>query len=84
MALFQSPDGEFFLDVLPPIQHAHDLRRIIDHAVEDDMRRGGERSQSGAQLISTTSRKRMFFDQHDHFGDFAEYFSAVFLPATLT
>src|SRR5579872_4671779 len=40
---------------------------------ENDVRRGREGTQPRAQLVSGASRKRMFFDQRDHFGDFAEY-----------
>ena len=49
------------------------LRRIIDDAIENDVRRGREGMLPRAQLVSGASRKRMFFDQRDHFGDFAEY-----------
>ena len=41
--------------------------------IENDVRRGREGTQPRAQLVSGASRKRMFFDQRDHFGDFAEY-----------
>jgi hypothetical protein len=67
------PYRKLLLDVLPCVQHAHDLRRVVDDAVEDDVRRGGKRTQLRAQLVSCASRKRMFFDQCNHFGDFAEY-----------
>ena len=64
---------KLLLDILPPIQHAHDFRRVIDDAIEDDVRSGGERTQLWAHLVSRASRKRMVFDQRNRFGDFAEH-----------
>src|SRR5581483_11670331 len=70
--LFRLPSRKFGIDILPPVQHAHDCRRVIDDTIEDDMRRCGKRTQPWAHLVPRSSRKRMVFDQRDHFGDFAE------------
>ena len=80
--LLPVPRRKFLLDILPPIQHTHDFRRVIDDTIEDDVRSGGKRTQAWAHLVSRASRKRMVFNQRNHFSDFAEYFSAVCLPAT--
>ena len=44
-SLFPIPRRKFLLDILPPIQHAHDFRCVIDGTIEDNVRRGGERTQ---------------------------------------
>ena len=41
--LLPVPRRKFLLDVLPPIQHAHDFRRVIDDTIEDDVGYGGKR-----------------------------------------
>ena len=56
------PRREFLLDVLAPIQHAHDLRRVINDTIENDLRRGGKRTQASAHLVSRAPGKRMAFD----------------------
>jgi hypothetical protein len=34
--------GKLLFDILPPIEHTHDFRCVIDDAIEDNMRRGGK------------------------------------------
>jgi len=72
--LLPLPCRKFLLEILPPIQHAHDFRPVIDDTIEDDVRRGGKRTQAWPHLVSPASRKRMVFDQRDRFADFAQYF----------
>src|SRR5215213_312579 len=45
--LLPIPRREFLLDVLSPIQHAHDLEGVIDDSIEDHMRSGGKRRRPG-------------------------------------
>jgi hypothetical protein len=42
---------KYLFDILPPIQHAHNLRDIIHDSVEHDMRARGKRPKSRAQFI---------------------------------
>jgi hypothetical protein len=65
---------KYLFDVLPPIQHAHDLKDIIHDPVEDDMRARGKRPESRAQFISRPPYKRMIFDGGNHLADLAENF----------
>jgi hypothetical protein len=69
-----SPHREFLLNILPSIQHAHDFRPVIDGAIEDDVRRGGNRAQPRAHLVARASGEWIVFDQRDCFSDVAEDF----------
>lgn len=51
------------VDILPPIQHAHDLRYAIDDTIEDDMREGRERAKVGTYLVSRAPCEGMIFNQ---------------------
>lgn len=41
LLLLPVPRRKFLLDILPPVQHAHDFRRVVDDTIEDDVRGGG-------------------------------------------
>src|SRR5215218_568640 len=71
--LLPIPRREFLLDVLSPIQHAHDLGGVIDDSIEDHMRSGGKRTEARAHLVSGAPCEGMVFDQRNHFGDFAKH-----------
>jgi hypothetical protein len=65
---------KYLFDILPPIQHAHDLKDIVHDSVENDMRARGKRPESWAQFISRPPYKRMIFDGGNHLTDFAKNF----------
>jgi hypothetical protein len=66
------PLSKYLLDILPPIQHAHNLKDIVHDSVEDDVRARGKRPKSRAQFMSRPPCKRMIFDCSHHLTDFVK------------
>lgn len=53
--------GKYLVDVLPSIEHPHDFRNVSFDAIENDMRRGGNRTKLRPNLVACTSREGMVF-----------------------
>jgi hypothetical protein len=62
------------VDILPPIQHPHDLGDIIHDSIENDMRSCGKGSETRTQLVSRPPRKWIIFDGGNDVIDFAKDF----------
>jgi hypothetical protein len=64
--------SKYLFDILPAIQHAHNLKDIVHDSVENDIGARGKRTKSRAQFISGPPYKRMIFDGGNHLTDFAK------------
>jgi hypothetical protein len=65
---------KYLFNVLPTIQHAHDLRDAVHDPIENNVRAGCERSESGAQLVSRSPGQRIVFNGGDYFADVTSNF----------
>jgi hypothetical protein len=59
-----------FIQVSPPIQHAHNFSNVVGDAVKDDVRTRSDRSQSRTNFVSGSTAKWRIFEQQAGFADF--------------
>jgi hypothetical protein len=63
--------SEYFINVLPTVEHAHDLRLAIPDAIENDVRAGCKRPKTGTHVVTRPTSQRVILDDRDYVSDFA-------------